>query len=150
MSRQGSKKRALTKPNKRCGLCGKTKKLTRTECCGRWVCDDADQYVVFSYARNSCYRNHQMYTLCGFHFNERHEGDWTTCKLCKEQQSPEMYAYFGTNEYNFEVLANPPPYEPTLCSRCGTRIALAQGGYSMKGEAYLCQECSQSFPGMID
>ena len=24
----------------RCGQCGKTKKLTRTECCDQWICDD--------------------------------------------------------------------------------------------------------------
>src|ERR1039458_3867900 len=40
----------------RCGLCGKKGKLTRTECCGQWICDDEDNYVVFSYARNSCHR----------------------------------------------------------------------------------------------
>ena len=31
-----------------CGLCGKTKKLTKTECCGNWICDDEHKYVVFS------------------------------------------------------------------------------------------------------
>ncbi len=40
--------------NPRCGLCGKTKKLTKTECCDQWICDDEDKYVIFSYARNSC------------------------------------------------------------------------------------------------
>lgn len=38
----------------RCGLCGKTTNLTKTECCGTWICDDEHKYVMFSYARNSC------------------------------------------------------------------------------------------------
>ena len=51
----------------RCGLCGKTKNLTKMECCGNWICDDEHKYVMFSYARNSCHRNHLRYTLCGYH-----------------------------------------------------------------------------------
>jgi hypothetical protein len=47
----------------RCGLCGETKKLTRTLCCVNLICDDEDKYVMFSYARNSCHRNHDRYTL---------------------------------------------------------------------------------------
>ena len=31
---------------------------TDTPCCNNWICDDEDQYVLFSYAHNSCYRNH--------------------------------------------------------------------------------------------
>lgn len=36
------------KPGKQCGLCGSTKNLTKTECCGNWICDDEDEYVLFS------------------------------------------------------------------------------------------------------
>ena len=36
---------------KKCGLCGKTSRLTKTACCGNWICDDEDKYVMFSYAR---------------------------------------------------------------------------------------------------
>jgi hypothetical protein len=54
----------------RCGLCRKTKHLTRTDCCGNWICDDEHTYVLFSYARNSCHRNHSRYTLCAYHDNE--------------------------------------------------------------------------------
>ena len=49
----------------RCGLCGSAERpLRRTECCSQWICDDEDQYVPFSFARNSCARNHDRYTLC--------------------------------------------------------------------------------------
>ncbi len=67
------KAESICKP--RCGLCGKATNLTKTECCGNWICDDEDQYVMFSYARNSCLRNHRRYTLCGYHHTEGHEGD---------------------------------------------------------------------------
>jgi len=124
-----------------CGLCGKTKNLIRTECCGQWICDDEDQYKVFSYARNSCYRNHRRYTLCGYHHNEGHPGDWKDCPRCREDFETEMYVYYGTNEYNFEKLQNPPAYEPTHCSLCGAVIVLGRGGYSMNGDEYHCGEC---------
>jgi SWIM/SEC-C metal-binding protein len=51
----------------RCALCGSTTNLIRTECCGQWICDDEKNYELFSYARNSCHRNHRRYTLCGIH-----------------------------------------------------------------------------------
>jgi hypothetical protein len=128
----------------RCGLCGSTTKpLMRTECCGNWICDDEDQYVMFSYARNSCHRNHDRYTLCSYHYNERHKGQWQDCQKCREGFEPEMYVYFGTNEYNFEKLENPPEYEPTHCVNCGRVISLGNDGYSMDADGYWCWECSQ-------
>lgn len=128
----------------RCGLCSKAKKLVKTECCGQWICDDEDKYVLFSYARNSCHRNHSRYTLCAYHHAEEHPGNWKKCSDCRTDFETEMYVYYGTNEYNFEKLENPPPYEPTRCSRCGAIIVLSEGGYSMKGRKYSCGECAQS------
>jgi hypothetical protein len=126
----------------RCGLCGATKNLTKTECCGQWICDDEDNYVVFSFAHNSCHRNHRRYTLCGGHFNEGHPGRWQDCEKCRKGVELEMYVYYGTNEYNFEVLENPPAYEPTHCSSCGQVIVLANGGYCHSLEGYLCGRCT--------
>ena len=85
----------------RCGLCGKTRKLTKTECCGQWICDDEDKYIIFSYARNSCSRNHRRFTLCGYHYTEEHEGNWKDCPECRNSFETEIYVYYGTNEYNF-------------------------------------------------
>lgn len=130
------------KSNKACGLCGATKKLTKTECCDHWICDDEDQYVIFSYDRNSCYRNHRRYTLCGSHFAEEHEGRWQDCAKCRDGFEPEMVAYYGTNEYNFEKLENPPAYKPTKCMKCRKVIKLGEGGYSMKGASYFCMRCT--------
>jgi hypothetical protein len=133
---------AAEKP--RCGLCGKRAKLTRTECCGQWICDDEDSYVLFSYARNSCSRNHLRYTLCGFHFNEGHSGSWQDCKECREDIETEMYVYYGTNEYNFEKLADPPAFEPTRCAGCNRVIKLATDGYTISKGGKYCMRCYPS------
>ena len=126
---------------RRCGLCGKTRDLTKTECCGRWICDDEGSYVLFSYARNSCSRNHRRFTLCGYHFNEGHAGTWQTCESCRADIPTELYVYYGTNEYNFEKLADPPAYEPTHCSSCSRVIKLAEEAHSISSKGYTCSDC---------
>ena len=131
----------------RCGLCGKQGKLIRTECCGQWICNDEDNYVLFSYARNSCHRNHRRYTLCAFHHGEGHSGDWQTCPKCRESFPAEIYVSYGTNEYNFVKLENPPAYEPTRCDGCGVVIKLSDGGYSQGPKGILCEKCTRkTFP----
>ncbi len=135
----------------RCGLCGKAGKLTKTECCDQWICDDEESYRPFSYAHNSCHRNHRRYTLCGYHYTEGHPGDWQTCPKCRKafEHEVELYVYYGTNEYNFEKLRNPPKYKPTHCSTCGAVIVLGEGGYSSRGGEYFCGACtSAEFPDL--
>jgi len=139
MTKKTIKKYDESKP--RCGLCGKTKNLTKTECCGNWICDDEHKYVLFSYARNSCYRNHSRYTLCAFHHNEGHKGDWRTCEKCRNSFDTEMYVWYGTNEYNFVKLENPPEYEPTHCAKCGKVIKLGTDGCLINGSKYYCEKC---------
>ncbi len=131
-----------TKIKRCCGLCGKSKKLTQTECCRKWICDDEDSYALFSYARNSCSRNHRRYTLCGYHAANEHAGSWKVCQECLTGFELEMVAYYGTNEYNFEKLENPPTFEPTHCADCGDVISLGNDGYSQQGDKYHCETCS--------
>ena len=126
-----------------CGLCGKAGKVTMTDCCGNWICNDHEKYVLFSYARNSCSRNHDRYTLCGFHHNERHAGHWKECKECRASFKTEISVWYGTNEYNFEKLDNPPAFEPTLCGDCGQVIHLGTDGYSQLGDKYMCVKCHE-------
>ena len=98
--------------------------------------------MLFSYARNSCSRNHRRYTLCGYHASEEHAGDWRECGRCRQDIVTEMYVYYGTNEYNFVKLANPPAFEPTRCARCRRVIRLAEDAYTMKGKDHHCDRCS--------
>lgn len=130
-------------PDYRCFLCGKRSKLIQTDCCGKWICNDEHKYVVFSYARNSCHRNHARFTLCAFHHANNHEGDWKTCEKCKEsfKDQMEMYVWYGTNEYNWETLPDPPSYEPTLCAKCGRVIRLTEEGYQIDKDEYTCENC---------
>lgn len=131
-----------TKTLKKCGLCGKSKKLIKTECCNKWICDDSDKYVMFSYDRNSCYRNHDRYSLCAYHFHENHKGDWKLCKKCPKQFDTEDYVWYATNDYNFEKLPNPPTFKPTHCADCNKIIIRGEEGYtSMPNGTYLCETC---------
>ena len=108
-----------TAKKEKCGLCGSSKKkLTKTPCCDNWICDGEDDYVVFSYARNSCYRNHDHYTICSHHHQKKHKGRWQDCMACKEECELPEYVEFGTNEYNFEALQNPDRVTVT-CFNCG-------------------------------
>ena len=128
---------------RKCGLCGKSRNLTKTDCCDNWICDDEHKYVIFSYARNSCHRNHSRYTLCAYHRTEEHDGDWKECAQCRRSFETEIYVWYGTNQYNFEKLPNPPAYKPTKCSQCGVIIVLSEDEYSSLGKEYFCGKCTQ-------
>jgi len=132
-----------SRPGRQCDLCGKTARLTTTECCGNTICADEENYVLFSYARNSCYRNHRRFTLCGYHHAEEHPGSWKECASCRTEFETEMYVYYGTNEYNFEKLEKPPSFEPTRCATCDEVINLAEDGFSERGDDYYCESCSE-------
>ena len=126
------------KAKPRCGLCGKTSNLTKTDCCQEWICDDEHKYKVFSYARNSCHRNHVRFTLCSFHHKEGHHGKWQDCRLCRDSFDTEIYVWYGTNEYNYEKLADPPAYKPKQCGQCKCLIVLSRDGYSRSAGEYFC------------
>ena len=139
---RGKTKRKTKGEARQCGLCGNTENLVKTECCDNWICDDEGQYVAFSFARNSCMRNHRRYTICGTHHVEEHIGQWQDCQECRELFETELYVYHGTNEFNFEKLKNPPPYKPTRCNDCNRVIRLGYEGYSTGADGYLCEKCS--------
>lgn len=125
-----------------CGLCGKSKKLTKTLCCNQWICDDTEKYVMFSYARTSCYRNHDHYTLCASHHHENHRGDWKTCIKCRREFDTEDFVWYTTNDYNFEKLANPPKFDPTHCSQCNKIIQRGEEGHTRLPDGkFLCEIC---------
>jgi hypothetical protein len=140
---------ASTEARPSCGLCGKTKNLTRTECCGEWICDDQNSYVLFSSGRNSCHRNHAGFTLCALHCTEKHRGEWQACKKCPKGLATEMYVWYGTNEYNFEKLENPPAFEPTKCSHCDDVINLGTDRYNHFSNLYICMKCAAIPPAPV-
>lgn len=131
-----------------CGLCQKKRKQRqKTPCCDNWVCGSENEYVMFSYSRDICVRNHDRYTICAFHYHNRHKGPWITCKKCRSSFDTEDYVDMATNEYNFEKLPNPPTYEPTICTKCKNIIVRAEGGYStLPDGGFECMKCNGLYP----
>jgi hypothetical protein len=52
-----------------------------------------------------------------------------------------MYVWYGTNEFNFETLINPPKFEPTLCAKCKQQIHLGTESHTLSGGDYYCERC---------
>ncbi|KZV74415.1 hypothetical protein PENSPDRAFT_749359 [Peniophora sp. CONT] len=131
-----------------CGLCGKRGgPLMKTECCGETICDDYAKYVMFTYSRDSCKRNHDRYTLCMFHKNEGHKGsDWKTCPKCfLEIGDTENSVWFGTNQFNFETLPNPPAFRPKFCDTCHKPVKQNTENYSPNRiGGVTCEPCVNS------
>lgn len=142
-AKRAAARKARKDPDYRCFICGKRTKLVKTGCCRKWICDDERKYALFSYARTSCHRNHDRYTLCAYHHDNGHKGDWKTCPACREafKDQVEMFVWYGTNEYNWERLPDPPTYKPTTCAKCGGVIRLPDGGYSYGRDGYVCATC---------
>ena len=118
-----------------CGICGKSDgPLMRTECCGNWICDNEDEYVMFSYSRQQCARSHRRYTTCGSHYGNGHSGDWRTCKKCADDRHGEAKSWYSTNGYNFTPgLDSDYPKGQMVteaCGNCGGRIATGFEGHS--------------------
>jgi len=122
---------------RKCGICGKSRSLVKTECCGRWICD-------LGFGGKNCYEKHSRFTLCGSHHNEGHAGRWQDCPECRDMFETEMYVYYGTNDFNFEKLENPPKFEPTHCDDCGKIISLTKDGHMRSGGQTFCEDCAAS------
>ena len=100
---------------------------------------------MFTYARNSCWRNHHRYTICGSHYREGHGGDWKTCANCRDVLDTEDYVSNSTSIWNFldgGRLENPPKFDETKCSQCGVQVKKSLSGYSMKGDDIYCNACT--------
>ncbi|KAF9476774.1 hypothetical protein BDN70DRAFT_881960 [Pholiota conissans] len=134
-------------PKSYCGLCGKTEgPLRTTDCCGKTVCDDYEKYVMFTFSYNSCSRNHDRYTRCHYHHNERSHGggDWKTCSECRGGYEPELTTWYATNRFNFldDIHPNPPTFTPKYCKKCGKVVKkIEDSGSSLPDGSVLCNAC---------
>lgn len=127
----------LTSKKPSCGLCGKSKKLTKTPCCSHWICDDGEDYLPFSYQASSCYRNHDRYTMCAYHHKEGHSGKWQNCKKCKNSFLLENYVDYATNAFNFEKLSHPPKVV-IKCTNCGFESNSMQDFLFQTSKGFYC------------
>eukprot|EP01119_Soliformovum_irregulare_P024306 TRINITY_DN8686_c0_g1_i1.p1 TRINITY_DN8686_c0_g1~~TRINITY_DN8686_c0_g1_i1.p1 ORF type:complete len:190 (+),score=18.60 TRINITY_DN8686_c0_g1_i1:91-660(+) len=126
---------------KKCGLCGSEGKLTKTPCCNNWVCDDASDYVMFSYSRSHCSRSHDRYTLCGQPTEWKE--DWRFAENRKSKEFDPIDYWYGLNAYNFYPMLEVPYTPMTMeCSRCHVRINPGyDDGWGGSKEGNQCWEC---------
>ncbi|EGG19342.1 hypothetical protein DFA_02129 [Cavenderia fasciculata] len=103
ISTPGSKKAQMMADmvGQKCGLCGKKSNLTKTKCCGKWICSNSDPHLMFMNACDNCYHNHDQHSLCGMHHSRKHPGPWKNCKLCISEIPPKMYSMIAHNNFNF-------------------------------------------------
>lgn len=133
-----------------CGLCRARKPPFKyTECCRRVVCADEGNYVLMSYGRNSCSRNHNRYTNCSNHNQAGHAGRWQDCAACKNGYDEYDWWTFGSNPpdlaacCNFpdDVLQGPRPSLP-LCSGCRRPVDTATEAHSFGATGLCCMACT--------
>eukprot|EP01029_Cantina_marsupialis_P004276 TRINITY_DN1430_c0_g4_i1.p1 TRINITY_DN1430_c0_g4~~TRINITY_DN1430_c0_g4_i1.p1 ORF type:complete len:263 (-),score=43.21 TRINITY_DN1430_c0_g4_i1:210-998(-) len=141
-----SMEEAESKGKKACIICGSKRNLTLTECCGMPVCDNEDEYVMFSYSREFCIRNHSRYTLCGFHATEGHDGDWRECSKCFDDLRGEAISWYGTNGWNCTPMLEKDIKKDDMlsekCVHCGGRIMTGFEGHSSSRDGISCETCS--------
>ena len=74
---KAAESQVAAKNARKCGMCRNDDGLTQTDCCGRWICSDHER---------GCYREHEKYSVCYWHFNEGHAPvfaeDWQDCISC--------------------------------------------------------------------
>ncbi|KAI5833544.1 hypothetical protein K523DRAFT_295627 [Schizophyllum commune Tattone D] len=136
-------------PDSYCGLCGKENgPLRRTECCNRTICDDYENYTMFTFSANSCSRNHDRYTRCCYHFNEGHPGsDPLQCSKCSTSHDAEKEAWYMTNNYNFQediLRAKPAPFAPKHCTECGKQVKQNAEAVSYGPSGLQCGRCTEN------
>ena len=108
-----------------CGLCGSRRgPFIMTECCGRRLCDTEGDYAMGSYERDGqCARNHRLNTICGYHHNENHPGEWKKCTKCEGEFHPFDYAVKATSmkvscterRYNFDDNVRGDLFPQSMC-----------------------------------
>jgi hypothetical protein len=90
-------------PGEHCSFCGDdTAPLVKTLCCERLICCDTS-YLSYQ-GGGYCQFEHESESICHFHYNEKHEGEWRDCGECR--------GFFGENEFKriAEDRMNTPHY----------------------------------------
>jgi hypothetical protein len=119
-----------------CGLCYSIEgPFVKTKCCTRWVCDTEGNYATGSRDRDGrCERNHQLGSICGWHHQEGHAGDWKDCSLCQDFFHPFDYAVKASSQskgstnrrYNFDDNVrhdlDPTKADFPSCDTCGAPV----------------------------
>jgi len=136
----------MSKAKKACILCNNESKLVKTECCNVWLCTGREDNACNVNAgpnSNNCNANHNQFTLCSIHHNQKHkEQDWRKCEKCKEAFQVQIYTWLGTNQYNHVKLEDSAKIEPTHCKCCKKVINLDADGFIQKSDGSIhCKKC---------
>ncbi len=99
MKGQKQETKKMNQKHIKCGICGSTKNLEKTECCGEWVC--MDNAVAANGKTSKCHPFHRRYTICSYHHDLGHDGDWNDCQMCKDSFPKPVYVEMSENDYNF-------------------------------------------------
>ena len=59
-------------------------------------------HVVKAHVKQS--KLYDKYTICGRHFDSKHNGDWKKCKKCRTEFTKAVYDDFLTKKHNFETI----------------------------------------------
>jgi hypothetical protein len=74
--------KAKKNPGEHCRFCGESSvPLVKTRCCEQWICCDTS--FISIRGGGYCQFEHEHYSMCHFHYNERHKGQWQECEECK-------------------------------------------------------------------
>ena len=83
-----------------CRFCGDAKApLVKTPCCQQWICCDT-AFLSFR-GGGRCQVEHERFSLCYSHYEDRHGGPWESCQKCRDFWSPRDYQFYAENPINW-------------------------------------------------
>ena len=66
-----------------CRFCGDPSvPLVKTRCCEEWICCDTAE--TSHRGGGFCQFEHEHYSKCHFHYQEKHHGAWQECQECAD------------------------------------------------------------------
>ena len=83
-----------------CRFCGDaTAPLVKMPCCEQWICCDTAFFSLRGGGR--CQVEHERFSLCYSHYEDKHGGPWQSCQKCREFWSPRDYQRYAENPINW-------------------------------------------------
>ena len=83
-----------------CRFCGDANApLVKIPCCEPWICCDT---ALFSFRGGGrCQVEHERFSLCYSHYEDKHGGPWQSCQKCREFWSPRDDQRYAENPINW-------------------------------------------------
>lgn len=82
-----------------CRFCGESDvPLVKTPCCQQWICCDIAWVSI--QGSGFCQVEHERFSLCYFHYIDRHSGVWQNCQKCRDSWTLQEYQAYAENPIN--------------------------------------------------